>query len=113
MTRAEHRKVIGRDITVDHIDGRGTSLPTHLKNNSPDNLQTLCLPCHASKDNKARKLTTMQVVNIRHIARTITYMEVGRLYGVGGEHIGRINNGIWRSPELIQRQLEIEYGAKS
>jgi hypothetical protein len=39
-----------RDITVDHIDGNGRRKPKHLKNNSLDNLQTLCLSCHGKKD---------------------------------------------------------------
>jgi 5-methylcytosine-specific restriction endonuclease McrA len=50
MTRAEHRSEFGRDITVDHIDGRGCNSEVADKNNDPKNLQTLCLPCHSRKD---------------------------------------------------------------
>lgn len=50
MTRIEHKKKFGCDITVDHIDGNGKYTEPHLRNNSLDNLQTLCLSCHGSKD---------------------------------------------------------------
>lgn len=49
MTRAEHQAKYGKDITVDHIDRRGKNVPLAQKNNSLDNLQTLCLPCHGRK----------------------------------------------------------------
>ena len=48
MTRQEHKAEWGRDITVDHIDGLGRY--SRKKNNSIDNLQTLCLRCHGRKD---------------------------------------------------------------
>jgi len=43
MTREDHFKIYGKDITVDHIDRNKT-------NNDPKNLQTLCLSCHSKKD---------------------------------------------------------------
>jgi 5-methylcytosine-specific restriction endonuclease McrA len=43
MTDAEHKARWGRPITVDHID-------RDKANNTLDNLQTLCLPCHGRKD---------------------------------------------------------------
>ena len=43
MTDKEHKKKWGRPITIDHKD-------KNRKNNSPSNLQTLCLRCHGSKD---------------------------------------------------------------
>ena len=49
MTRESHKKIFGRDITVDHIDKKGRN--SIIKNNSLDNLQTLCLRCHGWKDN--------------------------------------------------------------
>jgi 5-methylcytosine-specific restriction endonuclease McrA len=52
MTREEHRERFGRDITVDHIDGHGRN--SIVKNNDEANLQTLCLPCHGSKDIKRK-----------------------------------------------------------
>lgn len=64
MSRGEHFEIHGRDITVDHIDGRGRN--TEDKNNLLSNLQTLCLGCHGRKD-KPRKLTEEQVINIYHV----------------------------------------------
>ncbi len=43
MTVVEHLIKYGRPITIDHKD-------RNRKNNSPDNLQTLCLSCHGKKD---------------------------------------------------------------
>lgn len=43
MSDAEHKRVFGRPITIDHKD-------RNRKNNDPDNLQTMCLVCHGRKD---------------------------------------------------------------
>lgn len=43
MTDEEHRAKWNRPITVDHKD-------KNRKHNTMDNLQTLCLSCHGSKD---------------------------------------------------------------
>lgn len=48
MTREEHKQKYGKDITVDHIDGTGRN--ELISNHHIDNLQTLCLKCHGSKD---------------------------------------------------------------
>lgn len=50
MTNEEHKKLWNRDISIDHIDGTGVNTPRENKNNSLDNLQTLCLRCHGRKD---------------------------------------------------------------
>lgn len=55
MTREEHRRKYNRDITVDHIDGRGRYTPKSQKNNDLSNLQTLCLKCHGRKDGLRQK----------------------------------------------------------
>jgi len=43
MDDSAHKGKWGRPITIDHKD-------KNRKNNSPDNLQTLCLACHGRKD---------------------------------------------------------------
>lgn len=48
MTNDTHRITWSRDLTIDHIDGNGRY--SEKPNNSLDNLQTLCLRCHGSKD---------------------------------------------------------------
>ena len=48
MTRQEHKIKFFKDITVDHIDGKGRN--SNSKNHSLDNLQTLCCVCHGRKD---------------------------------------------------------------
>lgn len=48
MTQEEHKEKWDRDITIDHIDGQGKY--SKEKNNSLDNLQTLCCSCHGRKD---------------------------------------------------------------
>ena len=48
MTDEEHREKWDRQITVDHIDGEGRySMDPH---NEIENLWTLCLSCHGSRD---------------------------------------------------------------
>ena len=48
QTRQEHKEEFGRDITVNHIDKQGRY--SDKPNNDPNNLETLCLRCHGSKD---------------------------------------------------------------
>lgn len=48
MTNKEHRELWKRDLTIDHKDGNGRY--SDMKNNSINNLQTLCLRCHGRKD---------------------------------------------------------------
>ena len=43
MTDEQHKAKWGRPITIDHKN-------KDRSNNSPENLQTLCLECHGSKD---------------------------------------------------------------
>jgi 5-methylcytosine-specific restriction endonuclease McrA len=54
MTNEQHILIFGRNITIDHIDGAGCNTPKKDKNNDPDNLITLCLRCHGSKDSFRR-----------------------------------------------------------
>jgi rubrerythrin len=56
MTQERHREVFNRDISVDHIDG-------DRKNNTLENLQTLCLKCHGKKDNKRSSRTIQSLID--------------------------------------------------
>ncbi len=53
MNQEQHIIVFGRSLTIDHIDGRGRN--SYIKNNSLDNLQTLCLRCHTMEENRRKK----------------------------------------------------------
>ena len=53
MENNEHIEKWWVSITVDHIDWKWRN--TIIKNNSMDNLQTLCLKCHWEKDAKRTK----------------------------------------------------------
>ena len=55
MTREQHKKTFGRDITVDHKNHKGRHTPKEEQDNRLENLQTLCLPCHGVKDNTLEK----------------------------------------------------------
>ena len=68
LTQAEHKEKYGKDLHVDHIDNRGMAVPDSEKNNALDNLQTLCVVCHAKKD-KWGKLTIEQVNEIRDLSK--------------------------------------------
>jgi 5-methylcytosine-specific restriction endonuclease McrA len=48
MTNQEHKNKWGRELTVDHIDGKGRY--SEEQNNNLENLSTLCLSCHGRKD---------------------------------------------------------------
>lgn len=53
LTRKEHIKLYGVDITVDHINGKGRNSknPDH----NPNNLCTRCLKCHGKKDKRINR----------------------------------------------------------
>lgn len=106
MTRAEHRVNFGRDITVDHKDGMGHGVPKHLKNNDLSNLQTLCIVCHASKDNTQNKLTDAQVAEIMKLKGTMTQNVIGAMYNVHPTYIGQLYKGKWRKKVTAQVEGE-------
>lgn len=83
MTRDEHQEEYKRDITVDHID-------KNRKNNSPSNLQTLCIPCHTRKDSIPKKLSREDVINIRHSYQRGTAKLFSELYKVSTRTINQI-----------------------
>lgn len=97
MTREEHRIKHGRDITVDHKDKKGSRLPVSLKNNTVENLQTLCLTCHTVKDSVLeKKLTEEDVRDIRMFYKAgIGYTEIARAY----QRVSSVN--IWL---IVKRQ---------
>jgi hypothetical protein len=52
MTEEEHFKKWKKGLIIHHIDGKGESVSHKLKNNSIDNLETLCCKCHGIKETK-------------------------------------------------------------
>lgn len=119
MTQEEHLLKYGRDITVDHIDGSGCNTLKKDKNNSLDNLRTLCLRCHSineknvdinkylrGEEHWSHKVTSKQVLEIRKKAspHKCTYKDLSREYGITVSTIERIvNNRIWKCllPNLL------------
>lgn len=96
MTREEHKiKFSGKDITVDHKDKLGSGVARNLKNNDMSNLQTLCIPCHASKDNIQKKLTLVNAINIRHMRGSAKQYEIAKLYGVSQTYISMVQLNKW------------------
>lgn len=77
MTRQEHKEKYGFDITVDHIDGKGSKTPLHLKNNEMSNLQTLCSSCHGSKDSRRREYKLKELSTLRW--RRVKGVEVSKI----------------------------------
>lgn len=49
ITRVEHYERYKQDLHVNHKDRYGRLVKKELKNNNPDNLETLCLMCHAKR----------------------------------------------------------------
>lgn len=88
MTRELHKTRFNRDITVDHIDGMGRN--SNMKNNSLNNLQTLCLICHGRKDIARRKsfngaeLASYETIEKMRADRKLgmTYKQIGIEYHV-------------------------------
>lgn len=95
MTRDEHKERFKRDITVDHIDGRGMNSISSEKNNDMSNLQTLCSRCHASKDNRQGKLTAIQIINIRHAKGSAEHKQLAKLYGVSRPYVTMLMGHVW------------------
>lgn len=95
MNREDHQKRFSRDITVDHINGRGRNTPTREQDNRLENLQTLCLECHGKKDTVRAK---NRVIGIRHWKSKLSDNQVKSM---------RID---YSSGEKTQQELANEYG---
>ena len=104
MTRQQHRRIFNRDITVDHIDGRGYYTPVEEKNNDLSNLQTLCLICHgqkdtvrgrvrAGRDHSQSKLTEEAVKYIASQTERGAAEMLAKMYGVDPTTIRRVQRG--------------------
>ncbi len=79
LSRVDHKIKYGRDITVDHIDGKGRY--SKIQNNTLENLQTLCLSCHGRKDNP-KKLRAKDVLFIRRNINKFTKKELAEKFNV-------------------------------
>lgn len=115
MTREEHKNRWGRDITVDHINGRGKTTPAKLKDNRLENLQTLCYICHGVKDyrgrlgKKTRKILQIDLEG-NVIATHRSAEEIGKSFGLNsGKAINACLNGrlkrscgyVWKYEEIL------------
>lgn len=98
MTRQEHYNIYQRDITVDHIDGSGCHTSKEKKNNTLENLRTLCLKCHGLEDIRRSPNThPKRVVQLLHgkiINTFASTMEAQRTLGIGNPEISKACRGI-------------------
>ena len=86
MTEQQHLETWKRPITVDHKD-------RDHGHNEMDNLQTLCLPCHGSKD-ISRKLIIPKV--IEHRADILARRAKGQPYQQIADEVGFSIAAIWK-----------------
>lgn len=78
MTDEEHKAKWNRPITIDHKD-------KNRKNNSPENLRTMCLSCHGRKDLipelTDKKISTARFDIMFSHANGETYKSIALRYG--------------------------------
>lgn len=78
MTDAEHKEKWGRPITIDHKD-------KNKKNNSPENLRTMCLSCHGRKDLhpelREKKLQDRKAEILQSRSKGETYQSIADRHG--------------------------------
>ncbi|HEY9874606.1 MAG TPA: HNH endonuclease signature motif containing protein [Candidatus Obscuribacterales bacterium] len=86
MTDDEHRKIFGRPITIDHKD-------RNRKNNSMENLQTLCLRCHGQKDILPR-LKVKKFLPFLEQAKSMR--QVGNSYQAISDALGFSTATVWK-----------------
>lgn len=124
MTRQNHHKVYGVDITVDHIDGNGRNNKAGTKNNNLENLQTLCMRCHGIKDGiRSRKQSRSRagnrsksgILGIAYVEktgrwRTFAYVYEKRTYigtyGTKEQAIIARDNAYRPVPELANKEIK-------
>ena len=93
ISRDDHKLKYGRDITVDHIDGQGST--SKVQNNSLNNLQTLCFFCHMVKDKLPHcKLNQEIASEIKGCYRDgLSISQLARIYKVSNAAIHRLISG--------------------
>lgn len=94
MTDAEHKEKWGRPITVDHRD-------KNRKNNTDENLQTLCLSCHGRKD-ITQRLVEAKV--FRRKGQILAMRQTGATYQEIADASGFSIGAVWK---WVQRWRKI------
>ncbi len=61
MSDKEHKNKYGKSLSIHHIDGNG--MGKKIKNNSIDNLTTLCCVCHTKTHEEEKKLNKRTPTN--------------------------------------------------
>jgi len=94
MTAKEHEIKWNKPITVDHID-------KNIKNNTLENLQTLCLSCHGKKD-ISPELTEQQVVNFKD--EILKRRDSGETYQKIADDLKFSTASIWKWVKIWEQQ---------
>ncbi len=55
MNQEQSIVIFGKSLSIHHIDGQGSNLKKAERNDSMDNLETLCARCHTTKHMAERK----------------------------------------------------------
>ena len=94
MTDAQHKEKWGRPITVDHKD-------KNRKNNTDENLQTLCLSCHGRKDITQRLI---EAKVFRRKGQIMAMRQDGATYQAIADATGFSIGAVWK---WVQRWRKI------
>jgi hypothetical protein len=85
MTNEQHLKTYGRELAVDHINGKGTRVPSSERDNRLENLQTLCSVCHGKKENETDREKDKRVYELRK--EGLTFREIAMVVGDGEDMV--------------------------